>query len=303
VADQPTAEVVIDEPLVRELVATLGDDLPHAVELPVAHVADGWDCSVWRLGDALAVRLPRREVVADLIAGEGRSLGEIAPRVEATGMRVPAPIVTGGPTGLYPWPWAVVPYFPGSPGLHVPRARRTSWARPLAAALTALHEPAAHWHPRNPYRGVPLADRTPVVTERLDRLAAVLPPASHAALVDAWRDGVEAAPWGGPPVWIHGDAHPGNLIARDGELVAIIDFVDITGGDPAYDLAAAWLVFDASGRRNFVHASPHVDVDTWVRARAWAAAMAAMLLVCSDDNPDYAQLARETLSEVATPSD
>jgi aminoglycoside phosphotransferase (APT) family kinase protein len=302
VPDQPPAEVVIDEPLVRELVATLGDDLPHAVELPVAHVADGWDCSVWRLGDALAVRLPRREVVAELIAGEGRSLGAVAPRIEATGVRVPAPIVTGRPAGRYPWPWAVVPFFPGSPGLRVPRGRRRGWARPLAAALTALHEPAADWHPRNPYRGVPLADRAPVVEERLDRLAGVIPPAVHAALVDAWRQGREAAAWSGPPVWIHGDAHPGNLIARDGELVAIIDFVDITGGDPAYDLAAAWLVFDEAGRRSFMDASPHVDADTWVRARAWAAAMAAILLNSSDDNPDYALLARETLIELVASS-
>jgi hypothetical protein len=50
-------------------------------------------------------------------------------------------------------------------------------------------------------------------------------------------------------------------------------------------------------------ASPHVDTDTWVRARAWAGAMAATLLNSSDDNPDYARLARETISEVATPWD
>ena len=299
VADRPSAEVRIDEQVVRALVATLDEAIPDAGGLAIAHVAEGWDCSVWRLGDDLALRLPRRQVVADLLVGESRALAEVAPYVAATGVQVPAAVVVGEPTPDYPWPWTLVRFHPGTSGLAVPRERRASWAAPLAAALAALHRPAVDDHPRNPFRGVPLADRAGAVEERLDRLADPLTAEEHGALVHAWQDALAAAPWSGPPLWIHGDLHPGNLIARDTELVAIIDFVDITGGDPAYDLAAAWLVFDDAGRRAFVAATRGVDSGTWARARGWAAAMAATLLLASDDDPSYERLARETITELA----
>lgn len=298
-AGRPLAEVEIDESVVRGLVATLGDAVPDAGSLPLAHEAEGWDCSVWRLGDERALRLPRRQAVADLMIGESRALAEVAPHVEATGVHVPAPLLVGEPTADFPWPWTLVRFHPGTSGLAVPRERRIPWAKPLANALAALHRPAADEHPRNAFRGVPLADRAAAVEERMDRLAGAVARDEHRALVRAWRDGVAATPWAGPPLWIHGDLHPANLIARDSELVAIIDFVDITGGDPAYDLAAAWLVFDREGRRAFMDASAHVDEQTWTRARAWAAAMTAMFLLASDDHPAYAGLARATLIELA----
>jgi aminoglycoside phosphotransferase (APT) family kinase protein len=88
-------------------------------------------------------------------------------------------------------------------------------------------------------------------------------------------------------------------VARGGELVAIIDFGDVTAGDPAYDLAIAWLAFDAPGRRRFRAATgDRYDAATWVRARAWAAAVTTLLLAQSDDNPDYARLGRDALEEL-----
>lgn len=299
---RPPAEVAIDARLVRRLVETLGDALPGATDLPIEHVADGWDCSIWRLGDALAVRLPRRAEVAALLEGEARALAAVRDAVEATGVRVPAAVTMGDPTADYPWRWAVVPFFAGASGILVPRERRRGWAQPLAAALAALHAPAPDGHPRNPYRGVPFADRAAVVATRLEQSAAGMDAAQHRTLVAAWEAGLLAPPWTGAPVWIHGDLHPANLIARDDELVAVIDFVDITAGDPAYDLAAAWLVFDEPGRRAFMDASPHVDDPTWVRARAWAASITALLFATSDDDPGYRRLAREALGELQTGS-
>jgi aminoglycoside phosphotransferase (APT) family kinase protein len=100
-------------------------------------------------------------------------------------------------------------------------------------------------------------------------------------------------------MWIHGDLHPGNLIADGGSLRAIIDFGDVTSGDPAYDLAVAWLAFDADGRDAFRRATAgRYDDDAWRRARAWAAAVAVLLLAHSDDEPAYATLAAETLVEL-----
>jgi aminoglycoside phosphotransferase (APT) family kinase protein len=38
-------------------------------------------------------------------------------------------------------------------------------------------------------------------------------------------------------VWLDGDLHPGNMLVIGGRLSGVIDFGDLTSGDPATDLA------------------------------------------------------------------
>ncbi len=47
----PDVEVVADEPLVRQLLATLPGALRHLSAAPVESVATGWDNAVWCHGD------------------------------------------------------------------------------------------------------------------------------------------------------------------------------------------------------------------------------------------------------------
>ncbi|MCC2032414.1 phosphotransferase [Microbacterium allomyrinae] len=300
--DKPAAEVAIDAALVRSLVAGQAlEKIPDAASLALMKVAEGWDNEVWRLGDELAVRLPRRAPAAPLVRNEQRALPAIAERLRPTGVRVPAPLLAGVPTDAYPWAWSIVPWIAGVRGLDVVRAERAPWAAPLAAALAALHVAAPDDHPINPVRGVPLGRRDTVFHERLAALrgAGTIGDTSAEALRDRWIRGVEAPSWVDDPVWIHGDLHPGNLVAEEGTLVGIIDFGDVTAGDPAYDLAVAWLAFDQAGRRLFRAATAtRYDSATWVRARAWAAAVVVMFLTHSDDEPAYAALARAAAIEV-----
>ncbi|GGU04709.1 phosphotransferase [Actinomadura citrea] len=48
-----------------------------------------------------------------------------------------------------------------------------------------------------------------------------------------WDDAVAAQAWEGPPVWVHGDLHPANVVVSDGALSGITDFGDMFAGDPA----------------------------------------------------------------------
>lgn len=299
-ADQPAADLVIDEELVRALLRTKSaHTMPDAVILPLSRAAEGWDSAIWRLGDRLAVRLPRRAAAAPLVRHEQEWLPRLAPHIEATGIRVPTPLFAGRPDATYPWAWSIVPWIDGAPALTVTRSRRSDWAPSLARALVALHRPAPEDHPRNPFRGVPLSDRSESIDARLAALRASGSDARLTALAEIWRAGVAAPAWSGPAVWVHGDLHPANLIATEDTLAAIIDFGDLTAGDPAYDLAIAWLAFDAAGRASFISAtSDAYDAATWVRARAWAAAMTVILLGDSDDNPAYARLAAESREEL-----
>ncbi|MFD1214485.1 phosphotransferase, partial [Arthrobacter sp. GCM10027362] len=151
--------------------------------------------------------------------------------------------------------------------------------------------------PANPVRGVPLRSRDEAVRQRLAALSGALVP--RAAVL--WRQLSTVPAWDGPALWLHGDLHPANLITHSGRLAAVVDFGDLTAGDPATDLAAAWLVFDDAGRRIFkasLEARRHIDAATWQRGRGWALNIATALLAHSDDSPLLRRIGEETLVQV-----
>ncbi|MYX50365.1 phosphotransferase, partial [Streptomyces sp. SID8385] len=57
-----------------------------------------------------------------------------------------------------------------------------------------------------------------------------------------WEDAAAAPEWTGPRLWLHGDLHPANVLTADGTFCGVIDFGDLFAGDPAGDLAAAWVL-------------------------------------------------------------
>jgi aminoglycoside phosphotransferase (APT) family kinase protein len=120
-------------------------------------------------------------------------------------------------------------------------------------------------------------------------MAAVL---DAAAVVDRWAHALAQPGWDGPPVWLHGDLHPANLLVHDGALSAVVDFGDLTAGDPAYDLAVAWMWLPAAVRDDFraVAGTGADDDATWARARGWALAIGVTLVAESADAPAMAAL-------------
>ena len=103
----------------------------------------------------------------------------------------------------------------------------------------------------------------------------------------------------GPPVWLHGDLHPGNVIVRNDRIVSVVDWGDITSGDPACDLAVFWRMFDAPTRAIALR-SLNVDQACMLRARGWAVAIALMLLTNSDDRPLYLALGHRSIDAILT---
>ena len=287
-AEIPAAEVAIDAALVSRL---LTEQCPHLATPPPELFANGWDNELYALGPDLLVRLPRRGAAAELIGHEITFLPRLAPRLPVP---VPVPVFAGRPSKGYPWRWTVVPRLPGRSAADVPVPGRAAAAPGLAGFLTALHLPADADAPVNPFRGVPLAEKTGVWPERIRSVAG-----RQAA--DDWLRATAVPAWPAPPLWLHGDPHPMNLLlGGDGSLQAVIDFGDLCGGDPASDLATAWLMFDHPARARFrqqCDLTGRYDSAVWQRAWAWALGLACAFALASDNMPALAGIARHGLSE------
>ncbi|WP_323961951.1 phosphotransferase [Arthrobacter sp. JZ12] len=288
----PAAEVEISPSLVLRLLA---EQHPDLVGLPLELVANGWDNAIFRLSSDFAVRLPRRQAAAELIRNEQRWLPELS---RGLAIATPVPVRTGVPSSYFPWNWSITPWLKGIPAIEVPPAGRSAAAEDLAEFVLSIHRPAPADAPRNPVRGGKLSSRSGAVEERL--AAAALP----SDLLALWRELCSIPEWQGPPMWLHGDLHAGNLLLTGhGHLAAVLDFGDLASGDPATDLAAAWMVFDRGGRGKFmdrINRERRTDAETWQRARGWALCMGSALAAMSDDHPAFRSMGLAVLSEVLT---
>jgi aminoglycoside phosphotransferase (APT) family kinase protein len=287
----PPAEVHIDAELARALLRAQHPDLAH---LPITALDAGWDNAMYALGDALAMRLPRRELGAALIAHEQRWLPQLA---GALSLRTPVPIRTGVAACGFPWPWSIVEWLPGeSADVAPPRADQ---ARPLAQFLHSLHAPAPPDAPRNPYRSAPLGSRAATVEARIARLECTTN-AIGPLVKRHWHEALET-PIDTPPTWIHGDLHPRNVLVHEGRLSAVIDWGDVAQGDRATDLATVWMLLrERSAREQVIADLPDVSRATWIRARGWAVFFGVVLLDTGlVDDSRHARLGARVLAQVS----
>jgi aminoglycoside phosphotransferase (APT) family kinase protein len=265
----PDAEVAIDAALVRKLLQEQHPDLAH---LEIVPIDAGWDNAVFRLGDRLSVRLPRRQIAAALIEYEQTWLPQIAARMP---IAVPVPWRSGAPGPGYPWRWSVLSWIAGNAADLSPP--HPSEAKRLGQFLRALHTPAPPNAPVNPFRGVSLGQRAEAIAERLQRLKTKTDLISPA--IQAQWEAALAAPIDTPPTWIHGDLHPRNILVEGGLLTGIIDWGDLTAGDRATDLAAVWMLFgDRNARLEAIAAYGSLSAATLRRAQGWAIVFGVVLL-------------------------
>jgi aminoglycoside phosphotransferase (APT) family kinase protein len=76
-----TADILTDESLVHRLLVSQHPDL--AAER-ISFAGNGWDNDLYRVGDELVARLPRRKVAVTLLLQEQRWLPEIAARLSVS---------------------------------------------------------------------------------------------------------------------------------------------------------------------------------------------------------------------------
>jgi aminoglycoside phosphotransferase (APT) family kinase protein len=249
--------------LVGRLVA---GQFPQWSDLPVRSVSKGgWDNVTFRLGEEMTVRLPSAGRYVSQVEKEQTWLPRLAPSLP---IPIPTPLACGAPTEDYPFPWSVCRWLPGETAEAAPPADLTRFAADLAGFLVALQAidasdgPATG--PHSFFRGGPLATYDEQTRQAVAKLGDEV---DAAACLEVW-EAARAAPWSGPPVWVHGDVAASNLLVGDGRLSAVIDFGCSAVGDPACDLAIAWTFLDDAARATFRAALP-LDAGTWARGRGW----------------------------------
>ena len=265
-------EVEIDEALVRRLLA---GQFPEWADLPLRRVEPaGTVHAIFRLGDDLSVRLPRRNGPTEPGGKELDWLPRLAPLLP---LEVPVPVAQGRPSEAYAWFWDVYTWVEGDTA-PVEEIDAVQAARDLAAFVAALQRIDPTGAPRG--RGIPLAERDIEIQHRLARFD------GDPAVAAEWQRALTAPPWKGPPVWHHGDLDARNWLVRDGRIRAVIDWGSTGVGDPACDVMVAWKLHSHEARDAFREALP-TDGATWERARGWAVsqAVAALSYYTPDNNP------------------
>jgi aminoglycoside phosphotransferase (APT) family kinase protein len=279
------ADVTIDEPLVRALVA---EQFPELDASSARFLAEGWDNSVWMVEERLAFRFPRREVAAPLIDREVAVLARLAPELP---FPIPVPTFVGEPSEHYPWRFFGSPLLPGvePADAHLSDAGRVRLAPQVGRFLRALHAPDV-LRLADPDRSLaddPLSRagmelRVPRTRARLDELEEV-GLWSPSPTVDALLEEASALRPPEPIALVHGDLHFRHVLVAGAELTGVIDWGDMCRADPAVDLLLYWCFFTRAGREAFVEVYGPIPDDRLLRARVLALFMCAILLAYGRD--------------------
>jgi aminoglycoside phosphotransferase (APT) family kinase protein len=270
----PPDDIQLDTAQVARIVRRQFPELPT---LSVSYLDEGYDSRAFEVDGAWVFRFPKRAEVERQLQVEIRAVPELA---RTSPVPLPDHRFRGLPDPDCPYHFSGYRKLAGVPADHVdPEVLPVAiWAPALGRFLSWLHRfPIAE----AARRGVERVDAHQLIdgirTEALldlERLVEVAP----AAPVDRWRAVIAAGVHAGPAVAqavVHRDLAAEHILCDrlTGTLTGVIDWTEISIGDPALDLACA---FHWAGEAGFdavmsVYDRP-VDADVLERVRVFAAA-------------------------------
>jgi aminoglycoside phosphotransferase (APT) family kinase protein len=261
-------EVAVDVELARALIASQFPPWSSLDLMPVG--STGTDSVIFRLGDRMGVRFPRIESAVDQVHKEFEWLPVVASDLSVD---VPQPVARGAPGLGYPWPWLVYGWLDGQSALEVHLDDEAPFAADIADFLLQLRRLRRDRAPIAGERAGPLARCDQHVRSSLETLHDEV---DVGAALQLWRQALAAPRWTAPPVWVHGDLLPGNLLVSRGRLSGVIDWAATGLGDPACDLMCLWAL--GNDAREAVRAATRIDDATWIRGKGWVLQQAVMFI-------------------------
>jgi aminoglycoside phosphotransferase (APT) family kinase protein len=291
----PPAHPSITPETVRALV---DDQDPDYHELALGQRFDGWDMAMYRLGDSLAVRLPRVESAVNSLIAETR----FVPRLSQTwDFPFPRVVRSGLPGHGYPWPWAIVSWVPSATADKVPLDAAAGPS--VGRAIAKVHQPADADAPANAEQSIPFATREADLRWALEQLIDARGPAGETLDVEVieslWAAAMDA-PEPLEMAWSHADLHGSNVLSADGAFAGIIDWGKMAACDRAVDLGFLYTVMPRAGVEAAVaeyRAITGVD-DEGLEARLTGIGLAKCLSWATLDRPLNLAMAWRGLSEL-----
>lgn len=284
-------EIDINIPLIKEL---LSSQFPQWENLSIEPIQSaGTDNAIYRLGKDMCIRLPRIPDAAKHIEKEATWLPRLASMLPLT---IPIHLGKGRPQEPYPWCWEIYSWLEGENAFVKQMVNFDQAAIDLAEFLIALQKIDATDGPPT-RRGKPLAAQDEATRTAIKSLYGSVDTKKITML---WEESLQAPVWNKPPVFIHGDLLPINLLVQNDRLSGIIDFDLFGTGDPACDLIPGWSMFCNKSREVF---RKQLDVDdaTWVRGRGWALSIAVIIIpYYQHSNPVLTAIAQRMLNEILT---
>jgi aminoglycoside phosphotransferase (APT) family kinase protein len=287
-------QIDINTELVRQLVAT---QFPQWSKLEIRTVEfSGWDNRTFHLGESMLVRLPSAEGYIQQAEKEQRWLPILAKKLPLT---IPTLLAKGNPDNIFPWKWGIYRWIEGETANVNLITNLPEFANSLAQFLRSLQQintsgaPSAGQH--SFFRGASLLLYDKETRVAIDKLKEEID--THLA-IRIWEDALTSK-WESSPVWFHGDVASDNLIVKDGQLSAVLDFGCCGVGDPSCDLAIAWTLLLGKSRKEF-RTELNIDNGTWSRGSGWALWKALISIQESKRMNIKAkgQNARNTLNEI-----
>jgi aminoglycoside phosphotransferase (APT) family kinase protein len=295
---------VIDRARAARLIAGA---FPELGRQPVRPLAEGWDNSVFVVGEEFAFRFPRRAMALPGVRREIAVLPVLAPLLP---LPIPTPSYVGADDDPdEPWPFFGARLLKGTELAlaGIAEDARASAATALGGFLRALHAPTTLAAARSAgseqllddpmHRAWPRSRST----DTRNLLATLARDGAWAADVRIERLLDQAEELSAPdsaPVLTHGDLHIRHLLVdvTGGSIHAtgVIDWGDLCISHPAIDLSFAYAAFADDSRRAFLDAYGAVDAEAELRARALAVRLSAILATYALAT-QQSQLAEESL--------
>lgn len=287
----------------EEAFALIKEQFPELQPKKISLLGAGWDNTAYLIDDRIVFRFPRRKIAVSFLEHEACMLPKIALRLPLT---IPVPKWIGKPSKQgYPWPFVGYELLKGITACKasLTEDQRSRCAEPLARFLKCLHsipvaEATACHLPTDDLGRLTVSKVLPQITKNLDELSLlglIESPKKFEPLLaqtQHLRDPHSTT-------IVHGDFYVRHLIVNeDQELTGVIDWGDMSIGDPAIDFAIAHSFLPDKAQDIFRKCYGQITDDTWSLARFRALHSSALLAVFGFHTNDQ-EIMREGLQSLA----
>ncbi|QRG67978.1 phosphotransferase [Brevibacillus choshinensis] len=297
-ANQWDADWEISDELVGQLIDS---QFPELGSKRIKRLGNGWDNTVYQIGDEYVFRFPRRTIAVDLIKMEGQLLPKLA---EYVTIPYPKPLFYGKETAEYPVPFLGYHYVTGEFPLGVADEQRALSAAALGRFLKQLHSfptqlARESGAPHDHRRLRDIATRKEKMEKFYSDLSPHMREEERRAMTAYLNQVVQPKALPQSDVFLHGDLHFKNMLVDErGRVSGIIDWGDMNVGHPAGDVSVAYSFLPPQARSAFFAAYGEVDETTKQLARMMAIYIPMLIWMQAIDDGDekVAEEARATIN-------